>query len=103
MSLGIGIGLSACARRATLYDQGVELQDKGEFPAALEQYKEVLARDPEHLRARFNLAVIYHDQGNYRAAKEQYERLLQRYPTHARSLVNLADIATAEGQTTSIR
>src|SRR5712691_10029768 len=52
---------------------------------------------PEHLRARFNLAVIYHDQHKYSAAREQYYRLLDYYPNHARSLVNLADIAQAEG------
>jgi tetratricopeptide (TPR) repeat protein len=95
----VAIGLGACAGlgRVTPYDLGVGLQDRGDLPAATEHYKEELSRHPEHLRARFNLAVIYHDQGNYAAAKEQYRRLLQYAPRHARSLVNLADIAVAEG------
>jgi superkiller protein 3 len=91
------LGLGACALgRLTPYDLGVELQDKGELPAASEQYKEMLVQHPDHLHARFNLAVIYHDQKKYQAAKEQYQRILQYYPEHARSLVNLADIAMAE-------
>jgi tetratricopeptide (TPR) repeat protein len=96
------LGLNACASpgRVTPYDLGVELQDKGEFAAAIEHYKEALVQDPQHLRARFNLAVLYHDRKNYAAAKQQYHRLLQQYPEHARSLINLADIAVAEGDET---
>ena len=95
--ISVVLGLGACALgRLTPYDLGVELQDKGELPAASEQYKEMLEQHPDHLHARFNLAVIYHDQKKYQAAKEQYQRILQRYPEHARSLVNLADIAMAE-------
>jgi tetratricopeptide (TPR) repeat protein len=96
--LSVVLELSACARlgRITPYDLAVTLQDKDELPAAIEQYKEMLAQNPEHLHARFNLAVIYHDQKKYHAAKEQYQRILQRHPEHARSLVNLADIAMAE-------
>jgi tetratricopeptide (TPR) repeat protein len=98
LSTGIVLGLNACASpgRVTAYDLGVELQDKGAVAAAIEQYKEVLLQHPRHLRARFNLAVLYHDQKNYAAAKQQYQQLLQQYPGHARSLVNLADIAVAE-------
>ena len=92
------LGLGACVRvQVTPYDLGVALQDRGELPAAIEHYKEELAVHPDHLRARFNLAVLYHDQHHYGAAKEQYYRLLEYYHTHARSLVNLADIAEAEG------
>jgi tetratricopeptide (TPR) repeat protein len=54
--------------------------------------------NPRHLRARFNLAVLYHDQQHYRSAKRHYKRLLEQYPEHARSLINLADIATAEDE-----
>ena len=84
----VAIGLGACASlgRVTPYDLGVGLQDRGDFRAAIEHYKEELSQHPEHLRARFNLAVIYHDQGNYAVAKEQYRRLLHYAPRHARSL-----------------
>jgi tetratricopeptide (TPR) repeat protein len=96
--MSIALGLGACVRlgRITPYDLGVELQDSGELPAAIEQYKEMLAQYPDHVHARFNLAVIYHDQQKYQAAKEHYWRILQHSPEHARSLVNLADIAMAE-------
>ena len=57
------MGLGACASvQVTPYDLGVALQDRGDLPAAIEHYKEELAVHPDHLRARFNLAVIYHDQ-----------------------------------------
>ena len=68
-------GLCAVAQ-ITPYDLGVALQDRGDLPAAIEHYKEELALHPEHLRARFNLAVIYHDQHKYSAAREQYAYIL---------------------------
>ena len=75
------LGLESCVSvPVTPYDLGVALQDQGDWPAAIEHYKEELAIHPEHLRARFNLAVIYHDQHKYSAAKEQYYRLLDSTP-----------------------
>jgi hypothetical protein len=65
---GVLAVLSACnsPARVTLYDLGVEAQDRGDIGPALEYYKEVLMENPRHLRARFNLAVLYHDQQHYR-------------------------------------
>ncbi len=99
---GLLIGMVACAHpgRVTPYDLGVEAQDRGEIAPALEYYKEMLMEHPEHLRARFNLAVLYHDQQRYAEAKYHYQTLLDRYPKHARSMVNLADIALAQGRPT---
>lgn len=99
---GLLIGMIACANpgRVTPYDLGVEAQDRGEIAPALEYYKEMLMEHPEHLRARFNLAVLYHDRQRYAEAKYHYRALLDRYPRHARSMVNLADIALAEGRPT---
>src|SRR5678816_4322614 len=75
LSWAMLLGLGACGRvQVTPYDLGVALQDQGDLPAASEHYKEELAIHPEHLRARFNLAVIYHDQHKYSAAKEEYYR-----------------------------
>src|SRR5262245_35921181 len=91
-------GLGACVSvQVTPYDLGVALQDPGDLPSAVEHYSEELTVHPNHLRARFNLAVIYHDQQKYSTAKENYTLLLAYNPNHARSLVNLADIAEAEG------
>jgi tetratricopeptide (TPR) repeat protein len=100
ISLGLAFGLVACAGRGrvTPYDLGVTLQDQGKLAEAIEHYNEMLAENPHHLRARFNLAVIYHDQQKYPAAKREYRYLLQQHPDHARSLINLADIAEAEGR-----
>ncbi len=99
---GLLMGIGACASpgRVTPYDLGVEAQDRGDIPPALEYYKEMLMTHPEHIRARFNLAVIYHDQKRYPEAKYHYHALLDHYPMHARSMVNLADIALAEGRPT---
>ncbi|MEE9146761.1 MAG: hypothetical protein V3U27_05110, partial [Candidatus Tectomicrobia bacterium] len=60
----VGFGACVSQGRVTLYDLGVEAQDRGEIGPALEYYKEMLLEHPQHLRSRFNLAVIYHDQKN---------------------------------------
>jgi protein O-GlcNAc transferase len=93
------VGFSGCISRPriTLYDLGVAAQDRGDIGPAMEYYKEILMEHPDHLRARFNLAVLYHDQKNYAAAEKHYRRLLERYPDHARSLINLADIMLTTG------
>jgi len=63
LSWAMLLGLWACVSvSVTPYDLGVTLQDRGDLPAALEHYKEELAIHPNHLQARFNLAVIYHEQ-----------------------------------------
>lgn len=102
LGISMAVSLGACVSRGRLtpYDLGVALHDQGKFVAALEHYQEALAKNPEHMRARFNRAVIYHDQGNYEAAKREYRRLLQHYSDHTRTLINLADIAEATGDAT---
>ena len=54
------------------YDTGLTLFYLGRYPEAIEEYLAELARKPEHLMARNNLATAYHLAGKSEAAIEQY-------------------------------
>jgi tetratricopeptide (TPR) repeat protein len=82
-------GFDPMAQAATLLAAG----DDAAARAALEK---VLALQPDHADARFELGALEARAGNRAAAKGHYESVLAAAPEHAPALVNLAILLTEE-------
>ncbi|HUZ74246.1 MAG TPA: XrtA/PEP-CTERM system TPR-repeat protein PrsT [Stellaceae bacterium] len=65
-------------------------------PAEAEQiFNAIIAKAPDFLAVRHNLATVYLATGRIDAARQVYEAVLQRQPQDLESLESLADIAAA--------
>ena len=62
------------------------------FDEAITQYEEVLKRDPEYVKASFNLGNLYFQLGNYKEALTLFERVLELEPNNAEAWNNLGSI-----------
>ncbi len=62
-----------------------------------QQLKAVLAANPRHSAARFNLAVLYALKGDKAQAKAAYEAILKDEPKFVPAIENLAAMSVAQG------
>ncbi len=60
----------------SLMDQGFEQMQKGNYPAAKQQFSKALALDPYNPYALFNLGTISEREGNSRQAINYYQQIL---------------------------
>jgi len=65
---------------AGAYDRGRHAQDAGDYAAAAQAYKKVLALWPTHAAARDRLGFVYLQQGKRDKAAEQYAELVRTVP-----------------------
>jgi len=72
------------------YQQGLLLQAKGQYEAAIEAYEKALQLDPTHAEATFQLAYTEDLYGDEVRAIDLYESLAERKPAHVNALLNLA-------------
>ncbi|WP_165977334.1 aspartyl protease family protein [Nonomuraea diastatica] len=74
-----------------LMDKADELFEAGDFDAADARYRQVLARDPDHVGALAQHAYIALLANRLPTAERLLKRVLRHDPGHPRSLSNLAD------------
>lgn len=67
----------------TLYAEGEKLKDQGDFAAAAEKFKEVLAQNPDHVLAHLALAVTYGNLGQFAESVEHAEKACELEPNDA--------------------
>lgn len=72
-------------------------EELGDAAGAERTYRDILARRPEHVAARFNLAVLLAERGRFDQAAAEYRQVLERDPANAGALNNLAVLFTGEG------
>ncbi len=72
-----------------LFQEGVRRHQSGDISGAVETYRKLLERNPDHLEARSNLGAAYARLGDYAAAIEQYQRALELDPANAAVRFNL--------------
>ncbi len=71
----LDMGMSC--RESALYNIGNEYGRLGDKTAAISYYKQALAVNPHHLKARKNLVILYVQNGNRPAAHTEAQRLLE--------------------------
>ncbi len=62
---------------------GAVYQKKGDFTAALTQYKRAESLNPANVNTKYNLGTLYQQQKNYQAALAAYDSVLRDYPQNA--------------------
>ena len=87
-------------RRSAQYHArlGMRAVARERFRAAVSEFEQALAVDPDRADARYNLAAAHLKLGQRRRSREQLEELIERDPEHAPANVLLARILTSEGQ-----
>ena len=85
----------------TCYERASAAERAGEFDKSAALYERVLEIDPNHHRARFNLARVYHfGTRNTFKAREHYAELMKKVPVgHAFYREAASAMHTLDGKT----
>src|SRR5882672_348859 len=86
---------SAPAADDPLYLAAREASERGEVDRAAASYRDLLARDPKHVKARNNLALILDARGDREGALTELDRALETDPDNAALLLNRAAVLAA--------
>jgi Flp pilus assembly protein TadD len=89
---GAGLAPEATTAEAAaknLFDDAIELHDKGRLDGAVEKLVAATVLQPNHAEAFNLLAVCLDEKGQYRLAQEEYKKALKIEPNNARFLNNL--------------
>ncbi len=81
-----------------LYKRAKRLSDEGSVQEAISVYRELLAIEPAHLRARNNLGVLYDSMGDYRRALTEYQAAEELDPDDVRLQCNIAAVLASLGR-----
>ncbi|KAL0021276.1 hypothetical protein WJX79_005975 [Trebouxia sp. C0005] len=85
-------GPASASQRARLADehhgQGYSLRKQGNFAAAIEEYSQAIALDPQHFKALFNRGFSWDKVGEYERAVEDYTQALQVDPQNSYAYYN---------------
>ncbi|MFN5889565.1 MAG: tetratricopeptide repeat protein [Bacteroidota bacterium] len=69
-----------------LYHYGLASQWNGSFKTAMDLYERTIKLNPNHIMARYNMAVIEFDFENYRTAKTQCEEIIRMAPDFQKAI-----------------
>lgn len=91
--------LASCARqRLTAFEQGAEFMDYGDYPRAIEKFKDIERREGGSLAVCYNLGVCYQDMKDWEQAVLWYEKALEYDPRDGDTLVNLGLVYLEQGR-----
>lgn len=98
---GIGVYLAVNDDPPTppdvLLQQGVDAHRAGDLDEAAARYAEVLAVEPDNLRARYDLGVVLQTRGDVERAEAEYREALRIDAGFAPALFNLAVLRAGAG------
>ena len=80
------------------YNLGVALQARGDVDAAIESYRQALARNPDYAEAHSNLGAALQAQGMHDAAAQHLRQAIALRPADAGALSNLGVVQQTLGQ-----
>lgn len=81
----------------TLFSNAVFAQQKGDLTAAISHYEQLLERDPEHIQALCNLAIIYKNRRNFTKALTLLNKAQAVDSNNIPVLLNFANLLTSIG------
>lgn len=82
---------------AAYYNAGVIYYRLGQFPQAIEKFKQAIHEQPDYAAAHFNLGFIYHLLGQYDLALEEYNETIRFMPNHANAYNSRAFLYLNQG------
>tara|TARA_B100000787_G_C16191135_1_gene297579 strand:+ start:41 stop:1942 length:1902 start_codon:yes stop_codon:yes gene_type:complete len=75
-----------------LLQQGIAAHKEGKLEEAERLYYSILEKQPNHLHANNNLAIILHHSDRFNEAEKYYKKAIEINPNHTASLNNLATL-----------
>jgi Flp pilus assembly protein TadD len=81
-----------------MFDQAGELARKGDYAAALIEWRKAVELDPQDGKARYHLAFALDKQGQLDEATVQYQKVVEFDPNNAAAYSSLAVALTREGK-----
>lgn len=82
---------------AKLINQGIELANSGDYPAAIRDYQKALERDPDNVQALTFQGFAYHKNGQYTRAIESLRQAIALAPDSAEAHYDLGYALWAAG------
>ncbi|HYF16035.1 MAG TPA: DNA-directed RNA polymerase subunit alpha C-terminal domain-containing protein [Phycisphaerales bacterium] len=79
-----------------LFKLAYHLDLMGEEDEALSLYERCITRQPAHVNALMNLAVLYEDRGEHSAAERCLKQILESCPNHLRARLYMKDVAASK-------
>jgi tetratricopeptide (TPR) repeat protein len=80
------------------FDQAVDLGEKGQYDAAIAEWKQLLATNPNDARIHNNFGAVLARTGRYNEAIAEYERALELNPQYHAIQANLGRALVAAGR-----
>ena len=80
------------------YNRGNALEDKGDYRAAIAEYRKALALRPNYTEAHYNLGTALHYKGDQNGAIAEYRKALDLKPDYAPAHYNLGWILADTGK-----
>ena len=77
-------------------NQGVDLQEKNDFPAAIASYQKAIDVDSANVVAWLNIAIAYQFNKQNTSARDAYKKVLTLEPTNAQAKQGLESLGAAE-------
>lgn len=88
------------ANTETMYDEAIELQQKGDTDGAIARLKTLLESDPNHALAHAALSVFYSRQDQHDEAIDQAQKVCELEPEDPFSYVALSLVCQKAGMIT---
>ena len=95
---GVYARLKSGASLRAHFNRGLKAYAEKRYPAAIREFRQVLAADPKNAPVRTNLGFIYFDQQRLGQALEQFGQALRHHPNHANAHYGIALTYAARGE-----
>jgi tetratricopeptide (TPR) repeat protein len=77
----VGANAAGCWQGIKHYNQGVDLQDKGDLDGAITEYRTSIGQCPTFWRPVYNLGTVLEAKGDLEGAIRQYRNVISEWPT----------------------
>src|SRR5688572_15737768 len=77
LTLALGAGCSPSVDPQKLMTKAQEHSERGDYPAAIIELKNVLQKNPDHAEARYRLGIEYLGAGDPRSAEAELRRAIK--------------------------
>ena len=95
------LGLSFhCAQKTAddYFKTGTTAFAEGDYDKAIQDYKQAIKVDPNHINSHLNLGEAYYQKGMYEEAKKEYEYVLALNNMHSKAHFALGRTLAQEGK-----
>ena len=92
-----GVSGEAAQTAESLFNQGLDCHDRGQYDDAIRCYQEAVNADPNMVVAHNNLGMVYIDKGMFQEAIGSLKRTVELEPSYAEAYNNLGFVYRRTG------